>query len=208
MGFSKRIIESLIVIILMLPQTGTGSTPISDNYIPLSSILVQGAVNIETDAQVKENTLISLSFTLGSDTNGILPAHEDVTIGFRTVNKEGDREECFVIYIPAYSFEKIKDSYEIYDSTNPAETGIKILILDENTGEVIKDLSDSLSFFHSMIIPVEMRAKYSMLIDAIFEFDNIDITSLAFIGSSTKSVLIVGDDSGSALAQNVDFIRH
>jgi hypothetical protein len=32
--------------------------------------------------------------------------------------------------------------------------------------------------------------------------------SLAFIESSTKSVLTAGDDSGSALANNVDFIRH
>ena len=201
----KMITGWLVILILIYASVGVQASSSSHNYIPLSSVHVKGAVNIEATALKKENALLSISFTLGADTNGIFPTYEDVNIGFLASSKLGTRETCIVIHIPANSFEEIERSYEIYESTSPADTGIKVLVVDEYSGEILKDLSESLSFFNSIIMSVDEKGQYHLVIDAIFGNENKDLIFLNLIASSAKSVLIVGDDSGSALAQNIEF---
>ncbi len=175
------------------------------NYIPLSSVLVQGAVNIEKNTLKKENALISLDFTLSADTNGIFPTQEDVILGFLLSRNALAQEQCIIFFIPANSFEIIKRSYEVYNNTSPSDAGIKVLVVDEHTGEILKDLSHSLSFFNSIIMQMSDNSQYNLIIDAIFGPETSDMQLLHLIASSSKSVLIVGDESGSALAENIYF---
>ena len=201
----KMITGFLIIHILMYSYTNVLASSFSHNHIPLSSMEVQGAFNIEANVLKKENALISVTFTLGADTNGIFPIQEDVNIGFTASGKLGAGEPCIIIHIPANSFEKIERSYEMYNNTNPADTGIKVLVVDEYTGETLKDLSETLSFIHSIISPGNGKGQYYLVIDAIFGHENRDLKSLALMTSSIKSALIIGDDSGSALARNIEF---
>ncbi len=205
MKSGKSITGWLIFLLLVYFYTGVQANSFSNNYIPLSSVHVKGAVNIEKGSLKKENALISLNFTLGADTNGIYPTQEDVIIGFTSFSKAGAREQCIIIHIPANSFKTIRHSYEIYESTNPSETGIKVLVVDEHTGEILKDLSKSLSFFNSIIMPLSESTQYSLIVDAIFGHEKLDLTFLDLIASSAKSVLTVGDDRGSAIARNIYF---
>ncbi len=205
MNTVKMITSFIIILILMYSYTNVQSSSFSHNHIPLSSMEVQGAVNIEAHVLKKENALISVNFTLGADTNGIFPIQEDVNIVFMTSGKLGVGEPCIVIHIPANSFEKIERSYEMYNNTNPADTGIKVLVVDEYTGEILKDLSETLSYIHSIISPGNGKGQYFLVIDAIFGHENRDLKSLALITSSIKSALTIGDDSGSALARNIEF---
>jgi hypothetical protein len=194
-----------VILMLLYSYTSVQASAFSHYFIPLSSLQVKGAVNIEASALKKENALISLNFKLNADTNGIFPTQEDVIIGFLASGKAGNREQCFIIYIPANSFEKIMHSYEIYEGTNPSDIGIKVLVVDERSGEILKDLSNSLSFFNSIIMPLSERAQYNLTIDVIFGLEKVDLTFLDLIASSSKSVLTVGDDSGSAIARDIYF---
>jgi hypothetical protein len=207
MKLDKIIIVGFIFLVSVFAITGPEASSRPDGYVPLSSMLVQGAVNVEANSHRKGNALISLNFTLGDETNGIFPSTEIVEIGFRTQNESGTGEHCYIIHIPAHSFEKIKHSYEIFEGTSPADIGIRVLVADESTGEIIKDISDSLTSFHSIISPREYDTQYYLTIDAIFKHDNKKLMSLVPIGSSTKAVLIVGDDSGTTLANAIEFMQ-
>jgi hypothetical protein len=207
MKLYKIIIVGFIFLVPVFAMSGPEASSGPNSYVPLSSMLVQGTVNIEANSHRKGNALISLNFTLGDETNGIFPSTEVVEIGFRTQNESGTGEHCYVIHIPAHSFEKIKHSYEIFEGTSPADIGIRVLVADESTGEIIKDISDSLTSFHSIISPQEYDTQYYLTIDAIFKHDNKKLMSLVPIGSSTKAVLIVGDDSGTILANAIEFMQ-
>ncbi len=195
----------LVILILTYSCISLEASSLSHNYIPLSSVHVQGAVNVDSGTLNKENALLSLNFTLSADTNGIFPTQEDVILGFLTPGTALSRKQCIIFYIPAYSFEGLKRSYEIYENTDPSHAGIKVLVVDEHTGEILKDFSHSLSFFNSIIMQKTEEAQYNLIIDALFSRENSDVPLLDLIASSSKSVLIVGDDSGSALAKNMYF---
>jgi hypothetical protein len=116
----------------------------------------------------------------------------------------GVEKQCFVIFIPANSFENVNNWYEIYEPEDPAGIGIKVSVVSDATGELIKDLTDSLRFFDAALVPV-VESQYYLSIEARFEHENTDMMSMGFIGSSLESVLILGDDRGSSFAQNIEF---
>jgi hypothetical protein len=204
MKLSKKFAGGIVFIVFLFALASAEATQKADEYIPFSSMLMKGGVDVKIDSQIREKAQISLHFTLGADSNGIFPKQENVEIGFSTASIVGVEKQCFVIFIPANSFENVNNWYEIHEPEDPAGIGIKILVVSEATGELIKDLTDSLRFFVAALVPV-VESQYYFTIEARFEHENTDLMSMGFIGSSIESVLILGDDRGSSFAQNIEF---
>jgi hypothetical protein len=196
MMLNKNILCEIAICIFVLIFAGTAAAREIDEYTLFSSMSVKEIADAENNSLIRENIQILLNFTLGSGNNGIVPSGEDVIIEFRIADIAEDKNQRFKIFIPACSFVKEKLWYEIYEPNKPSEIGIKVLSFDDSTIEVFEDLTDTLLFFEAILTSKDEKSHY-LFIEAIFKHENTKELLPLSINSSTKSLLIVGDDVGT-----------
>jgi len=162
-------------------------------------------VNKTEFARVK----LSASIQLGTDSNGILPISEPVTVDFEPYDTSGDpvqypRNPCVIVGFPAGVFQQINNN--VYVARNFKERGGTVLLVVTEPGGQTVDITQTLVSMDARIQVNPQTREATLVMEAVFGPSAIVSPCLivSLIGGANDVEVAIGNDTGTAERKKVE----
>jgi len=191
--------------------TGIGVPTPPGPTAPFGSFSWQSEASmVESNGSESARVKLSSSIRLGTNSNGILPISEPVTVDFEpyitpdTSPVQFPRTPCVIVGFPAGVFEQTNNGYVARDFK--ARGGTVLLVLRGNGGDQVVDITQALISIDARIQVNPQNGDATYVMEALFGETGVVIPCLivSLIGRANDLTLTIGNDSGTAERKKVE----